>query len=498
MKTQTKHIRRIFATIFFVALTATNTANAANSEKRVYELYISSQCSRGMEALKDLAEVIRAFPLRKWDVRFIGKASGDTLTAAGGEAEILDNTLWLGVKELYPFRYHEFLFLRAHSPLPTEKLLVEMDLDLPRIKYWADDIGPSELRKHYLKSMELDVSTSPTLFVNGRLRDRPLGGLRLLRDKCRAVDPEPPACGEYPECYEDYHCQAPKKLGRCIQGEGVELAFCEFRDDVSFALTVLVATSTQGPENNLIATMEEMLPGAQVSVVYHFTDEGKNLLEKYMPQALPFFHFEQNVENAYRFLLLSDMIEPVEAGGFTLKKRIVRENYFPQRKEKSGLIELYADPLMPDIGKVINILLKTPGIAGRVALRPALPHLYHDDDRETADSLREEEALKWLVLSSDFPKRYPAYLKKYARYPGSSDWLNWFGFRKIRVNRKNLVRRIEAGRPAFSDYIEDFSRVTAGESMMILVDNRWKIEVRDEEVELVRILELLLKKTSTF
>jgi hypothetical protein len=470
-------------------------------ENKVYDLYMMSMCPNGILALGELAELIRAFPQREWNVWFVGTADGDKLLTPRGEEAIFDKTLWLGVKALYPFRYHEFLFLKASATTPTEQLLDEMDLDVRRIRHWADDMGTSELRQHYLRSMRLDINTSPTLLVNNNRRVKSIADGRLVRDECHAVSEKPTFCSDYPECFEDNDCVSTGKIGSCVKDTVTNLPVCKFRDDVSFGLTVLVADSAMSsPERVIIETVVEALPGARVKVVKLSSSEGGQVMAKYSPSTLPFFHFEDNVVNAHKYASISEMLVKIEGGGgFTLKKGIINENYFPLREEKRGLIELHVDPLKDYVGKIINIFLVNPDLAKRVALRPIATMDFEGYDEYdearwhsilmSMDSWRSDEAMRWLVLADKYPKKYLPYLKFYGENPGSTFWFKWL--KSLGINNKKFNRHLEASRPKFVAYCEDFAPVSSNVSIMLLINNRAKIVIEDEK-ELVWVLKSIM------
>jgi len=458
---------------------------APAEENKVYDLYIMSMCPYGIGALGEMADLIRAFPQREWNVWFIGTAEDNKLTSLRGAEEMFDEKMWLAVKALYPFRYHEFLFLKSSSSAPTAQLLEEMGLDAVKIRQWAEERGNDELRQHYIRSMRLNVSASPTLFVNNNLYEKPIGGGRLVREECRAAKPMPPFCSDYPECFEDGDCQAKGKIGKCVSSEDSKRAVCKFRDDAAFKLTVLVAdTTVDNPEKQPVEKILEILPGAQISVVKFSSDEGKRIMAKYAPTALPFFHFEQGAAKAYRFASMQEMLENCRASdgkidGFTFKKGFVRANFFPLRTEKPATIELYADPLMPDIGKVIAVLSANNDIAKRVILRPLIFRDPREKNLPVQDKLRSEEALRWLVLLNEFPKKYRQYLDFYAENQISSYWFNWLP--RIGINKNRFLKRIDANQPKFGAYWERLSEVSSGEPVMIMINNRIKVHVASEK-----------------
>jgi hypothetical protein len=360
-----------------------------------------------------------------------------------------------------------------------------MGLNAGKIRHWAEDVGPSELRQHYIRSMRLGVSASPTLYLNNNVYNKDIGGGRLVREECNAAAERPDFCGDYPECFEDGDCRAVGKIGRCV-GPDDSHAVCEFRDDAAFAMKVLIADSAlDNPEKQAIAAMLDMLPGARVSVVRFSSEGGKRAVAKYSPAALPFFYFDKGIEGAFRFPEASKMLEAAGDGGYRFKKGAVRENYFPQRAEKPGSIVLYADPLMPDIGKVINLLASNPDLAKRVVLRPAITGDPRSAGLSTQERLRNEEALRWLVIAKEFPKKYNAYLKMYGENVASSYWFRWFG--KIGININKLLKGVDAGRPKLAAYWEDFEQVTGGEPVMVLINNRLKV-TPSGEMDLARVL----------
>ncbi|MCL2220484.1 MAG: hypothetical protein FWC23_10165 [Chitinispirillia bacterium] len=460
-----------------------------DEENMVYDLYIMSMCPYGLTALSELAELIRAFPRREWNVWFIGSDDGGKLISLSGEQEVFDEKLWLAVKELYPFRYHEFLFMRSESKAPTEVLLEEMDFDLRKLRKWAEEKGSEHLRRHYVRSSSLNVNESPTLYVNNKIYDKPITGGRLVRDKCRTATLIPPFCNDYPECFEDDDCQMKGKLGQCkiVRGERGERAVCEYRDDASFTITVLIADSTMdSPERGVIEATGELLPGAKINVLRVSSDAGKQFLARHNPSALPFFHFEKGVDTAYRFSAIQETLEPAADGGYQFRKGVVKENYFPQREEKPGQIVLYVDPLIPVVNRVIGALLASPELAKRVTLRPVLQKDPRDSNPVAQDRVRAEEALRWLILADEYPKSYSKYLELYVDSPASSYWFN--RLKPIKVNKKKFLRSIDAGQARLGDYWDDFAEMSAGEPVMIILNNRVKVSVPNE-----RALERALK-----
>ncbi|MCL2184187.1 MAG: hypothetical protein FWB85_12050 [Chitinispirillia bacterium] len=458
----------------------------------LYDLYIMSMCPFGYIGLANIMDLARAFPQRKWNVWFIGRVEGDKLTSMRGEPEVFDEKLWLGVQALYPARYQDFLTKRGTPGTPTEDLLKEMGLDVKRIRKWAEDMGHDELRKHYTRSQGLGVAASPTLYINERQYQGAVGRRgQIVREKCNAADPKPQFCNDYPECADDNDCFMAGKIGSCSKPPKGRAA-CEFRDDVPFTLTVLVADSAiDNPEAQAIQMLRGMLPGAKVNILKLSSDEGRKFMEMHNPPALPFIHFEKAVENAHRFAQVQARpgIYPAPAGGYQLVRGGVRENYFPKRAEKPGMIELYIDPMMPEVEKVLNTVLSNPGFSARVTIRPAA--LKNPREPAALDKMRLEEALRWIVLAGEFPKSYQQYLNQYAIMPASTYWFDWL--KDLKIDQKTFLRRVEANQSKMPPYLEDFTVISAGEPVMLIIGNRAKAGIPNEQ-ELERVLKLIIDK----
>ncbi|MDR0306757.1 MAG: hypothetical protein LBI42_07960 [Chitinispirillales bacterium] len=448
-----------------------------DNKTRGYDLYIMSMCPHSAGALKDLTEIARAFPRREWNVWFIGSVNNEgKLSSTRGEEEIFDEILWLSVKALYPSRYLEFLSMKAASNTPTLNVIERMGLDLKKIRSWTEDMGESELARHYQRSMRLNIHGSPTLYINNNERRNGIGGGKLVRDECRREEEKPALCASHPECVEDIDCKTKGKLGKCVKTNEKTRAVCEFRDDAAFTLTVLTADSAwDTPEKGVINAVEDVLPGVQVETVLLSSEKGRRLMQKYAPRSLPFFHFEKSAANASNFAAtVGNALAAVE-DGFLFRDGAVPKNYFPQRAENLGSLEFYVDPVMPDGAKIINTILSNPKLAERITVKPIIFKDPTLGNLHTEEKMRTEEALRWFVLSRHFPKSYPDYLKIYSENGATSFWFNWLD--KIGVNQKRFMTSLETGRTAFFGYWEDISQISGNEPVVLMVDNRIKVKI---------------------
>lgn len=441
------------------------------------DLYIMSQCPYGIQALGDLVDMLKAFPDAEWKVRFIGEVEGDRLSSLRGEEEIRDEMLWLAVEALYPFRYGEFLYYRASSQEPTETVLEKMELDGKRIGSWVEKNGKDELERHYRRSMRLNVNASPTVYINNILYEKSVGKGRLVWEECRRRNGVPEACRSVPECLEDADCRKKGKLGTCEARES-ELPKCVYRNDVQFLLTVVVADSAlDSPEEAVISATVDLLPGAQVEKVRLSSVRGQEINEKYSPMALPFFVFDKAVEEAHNFSSIHNvLLERKDC--FVFKDGAVKTNYFPLRPEVSGAVELLVDPLMPDVGRVLDVGLNHKESWGRLKIRPLLLKDPAQESSFALDKLRREESARWLLLSRKYPEQFSKYLEHYSDDPASSFWFRWL--ERVGIRQKKFISEVDKNGSLLSEHWKRIGSLTVGDPVVLLIDNRMVVTVSGE------------------
>ena len=171
----------------------------------------------------------------EWDIWFVGTVrEGSLINSLGGEEQIGDEKLWLAVKELYPERFKEFLSVRIVSMAQTEEILLSMGLFLDEIKKWVVKEGEDVLREHYMRSMRLNINSSPTLLVNNKLLGRELTAKGLAVLECgRRGSPVGSKCDSVPGCFDDQDCMKEGKIGRCVEDQ-LRGRVCEFREGGDF------------------------------------------------------------------------------------------------------------------------------------------------------------------------------------------------------------------------------------------------------------------------
>ncbi|HEX3019151.1 MAG TPA: hypothetical protein VHP36_02570 [Chitinispirillaceae bacterium] len=441
----------------------------------VYDLYIMSQCPYGMQALSSFVEYIRTFKEIDWGIQFIGSVQNDTmLSSLHGTEEIEDEMIWLAVKENYPDKWLEFLGLRSKSYVPTISILNKMNIDVEKIRKWVALKGRKEIISHYQRSSRLNINASPTLLLNNTPLDMQITKDRLAKYHCDKVNNASVKCKDVPQCLDDSDCKKKGKIGLC--GENGK---CKFQDAVQFKFTVLVADSAfQHPENDIIATTEELFSGATVQVVTLSSDEGKQIVSKFNPDALPFYLFSKEAKQAYNFTTVEKgLIE--KNGKFTFKDGIVNRNYLLKRSLKNGSVTLFIDPYFPQLPMIIDNFLSDSTLRQNGII---LPVIFHDPSQTARGSeqwFRMEETARWLSIGKLNPDRYLQFLREYGKSPGSSFWPQICNRAGINADSISLYAQSETR--MLTQHWEFLKSIPIKDPVVILINNKELVTIHSEK-----------------
>jgi hypothetical protein len=430
----------------------------------VYDLYMMSQCPYGLEALPGFVAFIEKNQDVNWNIWFIGSVENDTiLSSLHGPGEVRDEMMWLAVKNLYPTRWFEFIKAIADSSKTTEITLKKMGISQAEIDKWIASNGVSQLTGHYLRSDRVNIKASPTLLINNSPYEKQLTLDRLLKNRCEGGEKKK-YCDSLPECVDNSDCKQKGKLGKC------ENKKCVFADAVKFTFTVVVPDSArQKPEDMVITTTEDLFAGVTIEKVTMSSQKGNELINRYQPDALPFYLFAKDVKQAYNF-------EQIEKGliekkdGLFFKKGIVRSNFFFRRAEEKGKIVLFIDPFFKDISGILNALQKDTSFYNKVTV---LPMFYDDPQKDlwgTEEGFRHEEALRWLTMDKFFGDKAKKYLTEYSKSPGSSYWFRILD--GISIPSDTFITTLRANSDALMEHWKLLLQLSIREPVVVLFDNR--------------------------
>jgi hypothetical protein len=450
---------------------------SANS-KKVFDLYIMSQCRYGCAALKEFVAFAAGFPTVEWHVWFIGSVGIDnSLTSLHGPDEVADEMLWLAVETLYPNRWLEFLTKRsAVADVATETIIRSMKLDLSKIKKWADTKGKSELALQYVRSMRMGINASPTLLVNNGAFTEDIIRPRLARAMCGTAGVRSAYCDSIPECFDDHDCKKTGKVGHCVSRAGHK-AVCEFDNAVKFGMSMLLPDSAfSHPESGVLMSLSEEFPGMVVDTVRIGTQRGMSLATSFHPAFLPVFLFDKEIAKAPNFHEFEPSVV-LSGDKYVFGPGMVKPTYFYKRAAKPGSITLFVDPAFPGARDAMRIAL---GSTGKTATVVVLPVVYDPKDSagtasETA--IRNEESLRWLVLAEKYPAQYKLYLERFAERATMSYWFT--DISKLGINVDDFVKVVEASSAELGAHAAFIRELGIREPVEALINNREVVAVKN-------------------
>ena len=472
-------------------LVALPEAGNALKTKTVFDLYIMSQCQFGCTALKEFSEFLLLFPVVEWHVWFIGTAHIDsTLSSLHGQTEISDELLWLSVQAVYPEKWQEFLRKRASlGQEQTDAVLRGMGLNLSKMKAWITRKGRAELALHYTRSMRMGINASPTLLVNNGAFSQEITKNRLAKLVCGTAEAKNTYCDSLPECLSDADCKKIGKVGKCTEKKGMR-ARCEYRDALRFTLTVISPDSALfHPEFGVIAGITDDFPGVVVDSVRAFSERGKKLVADYAPAFLPFFIFDKAVMNAPNYSSIETGLYSVK-DGLLFKPGMVKPSYFYKRKLLPKSCILYVDPVFPGAKDAIKSMQIASRKNGNMRIMPLVYTASDSAGSPTEEALRQEEALRWLVILEKYPDKYNDYLKLFIERKSMSYWFTDCG--KLKINVDEFVKQVEANTLRLSAYRREIEEFGMKEPVEVLINNREVVSIKNQK-ELGEIVGRILK-----
>lgn len=443
--------------------------------KSSYDLYIMSQCPYGIQALAGFVEFVKEFKDIDWKIQFIGTIEDDTsFSSLHGVQEVEDEMMWLAIKELYPEKWMEFLEIRSREFVPTLSLIKKLKIDSGKIQKWIEKKGMSELKSHYQRSNRLNIKASPTLLVNNIAADISLSKDRLVKYHCEKTSSISSVCSKVPQCIDDNDCKKKGKIGRCGQDGN-----CIFKDAVPFKFTVLVADSTyQNPEYAVITTTEELFPGANVNVVKLSSPEGRELIGKFKPIALPFYLFSNEVKQAYNYSSIENGLEE-KNGYLVFKDNVISKNYLLNRELVDSSIVLFIDPFFPQVPFVIDRITSSSELKKRIKIQPLFFQDPSNTARGTQDWFRMEEANRWLIIEKLKKEKYLRFLNEYSRVPGSSYWADLCS--RAGIDPDSVLTGVKSDSTLLVLHWNVLKNLELQEPLMILLNNKELISIRSEK-----------------
>jgi 2-hydroxychromene-2-carboxylate isomerase len=281
------------------------------------DLWVMSQCPFGVHAETLLGKVVGAMgPLVDWRIHFIVEAGeGGKLASLHGEEEVRRDRVQACVGSLYPKDQLNFILAWNAAPKSDYAGIAALyKLDAEKIRACAEgDEGDALLRAMVPESEQAKVTSSPTIFLDGKLFDGHRSSLGIVEKVCEL------RAGE--EEFTDLCLRKPSSLtftdsnadgaGKCAGGEGpgaegaVEgapggadaaawKAFLDTVDRAPYDVTAVVPTSDPGEAwTEMKNILNKSLPAAKVREVPYPSPEADKLLRQYQMEWVPALFFDK-------------------------------------------------------------------------------------------------------------------------------------------------------------------------------------------------------------
>jgi hypothetical protein len=451
----------------------------------ILDAYIMSKCPYGLQALHEITSSVRNFPAVELHVWFIGGVNVDSsFRSLHGDAEVADEMTWLAIQALYPEQWLSFLQQQSAMPdIPLDTLMHSMGMDNARCAAWVAENGKAALRVHYNRSQRLNIKASPTVLYNNEPLEMALTKPRFDKMLCMQPVNHSGLCDTLPECIDDNDCIKKGMVGICDKSTGK--ARCIFKDAVRFQFTVLLPDSSRShQESEVIATTKQLFAGASIDTVFAGSLRGRTMLAYYKPEALPLYLFDTLVTTAYNYDKIASGLVGFHSK-LTFKEGIIKKAWLYNRPLMPKTVTVYIDPLFPGAKDALAIALAAhSGIKVRIV--PELMVSPASDSLTQTDRMRQEEAQRWLVMSSRYPASYAAYLQAFCkREPLSSYW--FLSLKDLHIDVDTFVSQLKADTAVIAKAWDEEQSLGIGAPVEVLIDNREVVALRNQK-ELMDIL----------
>ncbi len=326
----------LLCTVFFCFAEEENRDN----EKIPFDLFIMSGCPYGIEAIDQLLALQKKSDVLDWNIWFIGCVEEDSLVPALQDGSINDEMIYLAVKELYKEYYDDFLWLLIQDSYTPDRAVSDLELDSDSISQWIEDNGFNILKNHYATSESIGVHQSPSLLIEGIPYEESVFAERILFDICEADLDSGEHCLELGECISDSDCEPIDGVSSECNRETNQCK--KFREDSFIIIQVLPEDTLYTEQNRFTETTANLFPSADIRTVRQGDEHGDILIEKYSPEAIPFYVFDSTISKMRKFDEVAEGLENRD-DIYLFRNGYMTGTYFYQRKLIADNVKIFVD-----------------------------------------------------------------------------------------------------------------------------------------------------------
>jgi hypothetical protein len=325
------------------------------ADSPVYDLFIYSGCPYGISAVSELLRVTKDLPNSSFEINFGGEiieVEGKIILKTGLESgRVEDELLFLAVENLYPTRFLDFVWLISDEGFSVKNAATQIELDSIAVKSWIEEFGEEKLKSQYEKSEKLQISSSPTLFINGFKYSLNSTYNNLIFEECRG-DTSRSECFKFGECFIDKHCKQGEQVAVCEREKS--FGRCVSLNEPKLKLYAIIPDEYRDEDiYDFLDETSSFFPTISPTFIKLSNPKAKDFLKLTGRSALPLFFFDKNIESFHNFKEIEQVVEKRE-GFYTFKDSVILGNYFFKRK-KENHHTLFVSPTNLDLIKVLEL-----------------------------------------------------------------------------------------------------------------------------------------------
>jgi hypothetical protein len=218
------------------------------------------------------------------------------------------------------------------------------------------------------------------------------------------------------------------------------------------------------------------------------SQKGKETLKEFKPQTLPFYVFNQAVEQDLQFPRIENGLVK-KNNAYIFQHGVVPSNYYLNRKKKSGTTNLFIDPFFKDAADILQMILTDTVLSRCISIEPIIYSNPGTTTPGTEEFFRQEEALRWIIFGSLSDTIKERYLREYILQPASSYWINLLS--RTGVNADSLAKTAACSHQSLVSHWNTVDELSIREPVVLLLNNVEKITVGGER-EFRRIIQQLI------
>ncbi len=400
-----KTIRNMLLVCIALCVTAIS-CTKQKSQVPTLDLYVMSHCPFGIRAEDIILGFIGNFNNElKLHIRYIVSKQGENNFASlHGPAELDEDLHQISIQKLYNNKFYSYL-LCYNSSMNRDKCLKDNDINKKAIDSFVQS-GQAEkiLNSDFLKTEDLGINASPTLYINSKRYEGPIQPEHIIRTVCSDMS---------------------------------QLSYCKtLKNPVDVHVTLLTGGWDNIYHPNLIKeSLVNFFYKANVDLVDANTKQGKELTEKFKITEVPAMIFSDNITMTASFNTIQQRLKDVN-GDYIDYMNDMGYRHLLNRPSRSSSMVIFTDINNKDSVNACISIVRLLMDYKKNQYHPMIKVIGNDIDPETlktAAIIEHADRLSMENMLSILQKLYSSVSLKAFNNANN----------KIRVNQKVIKEQID-------------------------------------------------------